>query len=165
MRPRGVWKTYFISLLYVWTVSLSSFPITSHLLQDSTPPGILYVVLMVGGDEGHPSELVLGTQQSAVLLRGKAGQPASPPGAPGRGRRHPGVLLGDWWLDPAAQGWSQQGPFPGNLQASYPSQEGTGQTLWAQLWWVSWWELCFAAGALLPWWGLQVSGLQQRFHL
>lgn len=113
MRPTRVKQTHFVSHSLISSSLSVSHP--HHFFRAPYPHGILYVVLMVGEQEGRPSWLVLGTRQSVVLPWGKARQPASPSQAPGRERRYPGFLPGDSRLVPAAQGRPQQGLFPWNL--------------------------------------------------
>lgn len=116
------------------------------------PHAIFYVVFMVGEPKGCPPGLVQGTQQSVAFVWGRGRQTPSSPQVPRRGRRRPGFLREDSWLDPDAEGRPQRGPLPGNLWASHHLiQGGVGQILSAQLWRVGWWELCLSSGALPPW--------------
>lgn len=77
MRPRRVNKTHFISHC-LCSNSLSPAPTTSHVLRALYDHGMVYVILMVGEQEGYPFGLVLGIRQSDILPWGKAGPPASP---------------------------------------------------------------------------------------
>lgn len=120
MRPEESQKLALLACS-VRTVFCPLFPTTSHLLQDSTSPGILYMV----SHGGRNKRVVLlswsGHSAERFSFEGKGGQPASPHGLR---KRKETSRSSPWGLVVRSELHREGSPTEGHCQGTYLYQSG-----------------------------------------